>query len=74
MEKKRVKFENGYYTCDIDITEEEWIDLLKDKKVTKNEYKFVLLMFLNEPDHASTCKEIGDIAADEWIESKYNCF
>lgn len=55
-----MKFENGYYTCDIDITEEEWIDLLKDKKVTKNEYKFVLLMFLNEPDHASTCKEIGD--------------
>lgn len=59
MEKIYLKVNDGEYDCDLKINEEKWIEILKDSKVTKLNYKFILLMFFGEPEHKSTCTDIG---------------
>lgn len=60
MENIELTFKDGVYDCDINITTQEWVDIIKDNKLTKSEYKNILLLFLEEPDHKSTCKELGE--------------
>lgn len=48
------------YVCDIDISAEEWTELLRDETLLKNNYKDALIKFYNEPDHKSTCKALAE--------------
>ncbi len=63
MEIKKVIKQEGEYQCNIDVTVEEWKEILQDKTITTDNHKDVLLKFYSEPKHKSTCKELG---------SKYN--
>lgn len=50
--------DNGEYSCgDIEITAEEWLDLLKDEKAEP--YHEVLLCFLRQPEHTATCNQLS---------------
>ncbi len=46
----------GTFSCDLDISVEEWKGLLTDNSVTTQNYKEALLSFYHEPSHKSTCK------------------
>lgn len=59
MEIKKVIKQDGEYQCDIDVTVEEWKEILQDKTMMNRNYVDVLLKFHSEPGHKSTCKELG---------------
>lgn len=58
MENKQVIVQNGEYQCDIDITVEEWKEILQDQGFEK--YIDSLIKFYSEPHHKSTCKALGE--------------
>ena len=60
MEEKKVIVTDGNYTCDIDISVEEWKNILQDETLMLNNYKEALSKFYNEPEHKSTCKALGE--------------
>ncbi|GAF05994.1 hypothetical protein [Saccharicrinis fermentans] len=59
MEIKKVIKQDGEYKCDIDVTVDEWKNILQDKSIMNKNYVDVLLKFHSEPEHKSTCKELG---------------
>lgn len=59
MEIKKVIKQDGEYQCDIDVTVDEWKSILQDKTIMNKNYVDVLLKFYSEPEHKSTCKELG---------------
>ena len=60
MEIKKEIEENGVHNCDIDITVEEWKEILLDQTLMSVNYTNTLLQFHIEPTHKATCKAIGD--------------
>ena len=54
----------GYFDADIDITKDEWLEIISDPGIKDNAYLDVLTKFLREPGHKSTCKALG---------KKYDC-
>ena len=54
----------GYFDADIDITKDEWLEVISDPGIKDNSYLDVLTKFLREPGHKSTCKALG---------KKYDC-
>lgn len=50
---------NGHYSCDLDITKEQWLDLLKDDEIV-GYAKETLLKIYYSPEHKNTCKGITD--------------
>lgn len=60
MEKKEVIINNGNYDCDIDISEQEWFEILKDKNITKDNYKRMLIRLLEQPDYKASCSDIAE--------------
>lgn len=50
---------NGHYHCDLDITKEQWLDLLKDDEIV-GYAKETLLKIYYSPEHKNTCKGITD--------------
>lgn len=59
MEILKVIQQDGEYKCDIDISVEEWKEILQDKTISTDNYKDVLLKFYAEPEHKSTCESFG---------------
>lgn len=59
MEIKKVIKQDGEYQCDIDVTVDEWKSILQNKTIMNKNYVDVLLKFYSEPEHKSTCKELG---------------
>lgn len=59
MEIKKVIKQDGKYQCDIDVTVEEWKLILHDRTIMNQNNVDVLLKFYAEPEHKSTCKELG---------------
>lgn len=59
----------GFYDADVDITKEEWLDIVSDPDIQENAYLDVLVKFLREPDHRATCKALG-----KKYECSYNYF
>ncbi len=55
----RVKKEDGVYDCDVSITVEEWKELLQDKEITTEKILRILLLYYNEPNHASTSENLS---------------
>ncbi len=60
MEVKKVIKQDGEYICEIDVSVNEWKKVLQDETLMNDNYKDVLLKFLSEPEHKSTCKALGD--------------
>lgn len=54
----------GYFDADIDVTKEEWLEILSDPALKDYAYLDVLTKFLREVGHKSTCKALG---------KKYDC-
>ena len=51
---------NGEYSCgDIDVTTEEWLDLLNDEK--SKPYHEALLCFLRQKEHKATCVKVSQV-------------
>ena len=50
---------DGWNTADVGISKKEWIDLLNNEDVLKQEYKTWLLRFYKEPKHQSSCYLLG---------------
>ena len=60
MEIEKVKIKNGEYQCNIDISVKEWKEILSDETLLSENYKDVLIKFYSEPEHKSTCKNLGE--------------
>ena len=54
----------GFFDADIDVTKEEWLSIVSDPEIQEKAYIDVLVKFLREPGHKSTCKALG---------KKYDC-
>ena len=59
MNTIEVQEHNGIYSCDIDVTKEEWLEILRDEK-TPQTYKETVLLFFYYPDHRGTCTAISN--------------
>ena len=58
MQKIQVQLKDGYYFCDIGITKEEWLTILKDRG-TSDKVKETLLCFYYMPGHRGSCSAVG---------------
>lgn len=54
-----VESPKGTFSCELDITVKEWEDILKNKKLTTDNYMTALMAFYNEPGHKATCQALG---------------
>ena len=65
---------NGEYSCgDIDVTTEEWLDLLNDEK--SKSYHEALLCFLRQKEHKATCTKVSQVygkPAEHYNSKVYN--
>lgn len=65
---------NGEYSCgDIDVTTEEWLDLLNDEK--SKPYHEALLCFLRQKEHKATCVKVSQVygkPAEHYNSKVYN--
>ena len=64
METIRVKEIDGIYSCDISISKEEWLKLLKNIKMP-DEYRDVLLRFYYMPEHRGSCTAVSNVMGSE---------
>lgn len=60
MIEKICKIVDGEYVCDIDITTEEWKQLLNNRAVFDEKSLAALKKWYIEPNHSCTCFEIGE--------------
>ena len=49
----------GTFSCELGITVKEWEDILKNKKLTTDNYMTALMAFYDEPGHKATCQALG---------------
>ena len=65
---------NGEFSCgDIDVTTEEWLDLLNDEK--SKPYHEALLCFLRQKEHKATCVKVSQVygkPAEHYNSKVYN--
>lgn len=57
MEIKKVTILDGEYQCNVDVSVDEWKEILQDKNFER--YLDALIKFYSEPNHESTCKALG---------------
>ena len=48
----------GFWTCDVGITAQEWLQLLRDEEIQEKDYISVLLKLYREPGHGASCKQL----------------
>jgi 5-methylcytosine-specific restriction protein B len=53
------KYSERTYGCEIDVTVDEWKDILTNNELTTENYTNALLAFYKEPKHHATCKDMG---------------
>lgn len=77
---------NGEYSCgDIDVTTEEWLDLLNDEN--SKPYHEALLCFLRQKEHKATCVKVSQVYGkpaqyynskvynfSKWVQKRLNRF
>ena len=77
---------NGEFSCgDIDVTTEEWLDLLNDEK--SKPYHEALLCFLRQKEHKATCVKVSQVYGkpaqyynskvynfSKWVQKRLNRF
>lgn len=52
-----VKDSKGVLSCEVPISKEQWLDILRDKKVTSTQSMKVLLSIYFMPEHKATCAQ-----------------
>ena len=52
-----LKEEKGKLTCEVPITKERWVDILRDKDIVGPVWLRALLSFYYMPNHRATCKQ-----------------
>lgn len=60
MNTIQVVEKDGFYSCDIGITKEEWLSILQDKG-TLLSFKDALLRFFYMPEHKGTCTAVSNV-------------
>ena len=60
MEEIKAVAKDGIYYCDTGISVDEWKEIIQDNTLMKANYKDALIKFYNEPEHKSTCKDLGE--------------
>ena len=65
MQIIQVQNNNGIYSCDVGISKDEWLEILKDVK-TPEAYKATILKFFYMPNHRGTCKIVAERTGDKW--------
>lgn len=58
MQTINVTQSNGISSCDINISKEEWLEILEDK-ATQKEYIETLLRFYYMPEHKGSCTQVS---------------
>lgn len=58
-EIKVIEDPKGTYSCKLDISVEEWINILQDVTLTTSNYKNAIMAFYREPGHKATCTDLG---------------
>ena len=59
MEQIQVVNKDGKYECDINISTEEWLELLNDSDVTTSITWKTLLGFYHSPNHSAACSAVN---------------
>ncbi len=59
MEIIQVKQNGDVLSCDLDISREEWLELMKDTNMP-DEYRDALLRFYYMPEHKGTCTAVSN--------------
>lgn len=54
------KDSKGYFSCDIPITKEQWLEILKNKSITTPSLMRILLSFYFMPDHKGSCSQCSE--------------
>lgn len=73
IEVKRLesfKDDAGIYTCNTNLSSQEWEKILNNESLTSDEIKKLLITWYNSKNHESSCKEIADSNGGTF--SKYN--
>lgn len=60
MEQIQVTNNDGYFDCNINITSDEWFELLNDPEVTPPGTWKALLGFYNSSEHTSSCRDLDN--------------
>ena len=53
-----IQQENGVYSCDVDISKEQWLEVLQDPEIVGVAMD-TLLKFYRSPEHKNTCKGVA---------------
>lgn len=59
MKTIQVTEHDGIYSCDISISKEEWLEILKDSHFP-DDYRATLLKFYYSPSHRGSCTAVGN--------------
>ena len=59
MDIIQIQQQGDVYSCDIGISKEEWLEILKDEK-TPQAYKETVLRFFYYPSHRGTCTGVSN--------------
>lgn len=70
--RKKLEYENGKYNVDIDITTEEWLEMLNNKEVFDEKSINMILAWYEEEGHQATSKTIMKTYYPELKSSPYN--
>ena len=55
-----ITVKDGIYSCDVDVSVEEWKLVLQDASICNNLVREYLIKFIVSTEYKSTCKEVGD--------------
>ncbi|MCQ2309870.1 MAG: AAA family ATPase [Bacteroidales bacterium] len=59
MENLKMEINNGIYSCELNISKEEWLSVLSSPSC-KQDYIDKLLLFCDEPDYTASCKHLAE--------------
>lgn len=75
MEVIQGKYVNGAYVTELNVSVQEWEDILSNEAVTTLNYKEALMAFYNAPNHTASCKELSEQHYDNAKDAqKYNAW
>ncbi len=54
-----IEYPKGTFSCELDISVGEWVEILSDNTITTQSYKDTLMAFYKEPNHKASCKDLS---------------
>ena len=65
--------EDGYSSCDVEISKEQWFELLQDSAIVGKAMDS-LLKFFRSPEHKSTCKGVTEEGSPQSVNAMITAF